>query len=284
VILTIVGSGASEGIPAFLCNCTGCRRARRVRGREIRQNACALVTSRTGKNLLIDMPPQIKMAWDLRQFDHESLLGVLVTHRHEDHTLGLKYLRDVDPRNGVQDAHPIQLWLPEEVAQSWFPQGPGRAEPIAGSSQGPAIDVRVVESSRAFTLGPFRVTPVETWHLRASAVGDLQGSSFGYMIEDADGKSLAYMVDSPARLPERTFELLSARRLDCLVFECTFAHGHATDQHTDLEGLRAVHHALSPRLMIATHFSHQNVGHRALHRVLSPQGIRAAFDGMRVKF
>ena len=282
--LAIIGSGASQGIPAFLCNCTGCRRARRVRGREIRQNACALVTSRTGKSLLIDMPPQIKMAWDGLQFDHECLLGVLVTHRHEDHTLGLKYLRDVDPRNGVKDAHPIQLWLPEEVQQSWFPRDSRAAEPLAPSPRGSAIDVRVVESARAFTLGPFRVTPVETWHLRTAAVGDLRGTSFGYLIEDADGKRLAYMVDSPAQLPERTLELLSARRLDCLVFECTFAHGQSPDQHTDLEGLRAVHQCLRPRLMIATHFSHQNVGHRALRRLLSRQGIRAAFDGMRVKF
>jgi phosphoribosyl 1,2-cyclic phosphate phosphodiesterase len=274
VTLTIVGSGASEGIPAFLCNCTGCRRARRMRGREIRQNASALVTSRTGQSLLIDMPPQIKMAWDGRRFDHNSLLGVLVTHRHEDHTLGLKYLRDVDPKNGVRDAHPIQLWLPEEVEQSWFPK----------SSPGSAIDVRVVESAREFSLGPFRVTPVETWHLRPAGVGDARGSSFGYLIEDTDGKRLAYMVDSPAQLPDRTFELLSARRLDCLVFECTFARGQPPEQHTDLEGLRTVHQSLHPRLMIATHFSHQNQGHRALRRLLARQGIKAAFDGMRVKF
>ena len=282
--LTIVGSGASEGIPAFLCNCAGCRRARRIRGREIRQNACALVTSRTGQSLLIDMPPQFKMAWDARQFDQESLLGVLVTHRHEDHTLGLKYLRDVDPRNGVQDAHPIQLWLPEEVEQSWFPRGPGRTESAAESSRGPAIEVRVVEIAREFSLGPFRVTPVETWHLRPAGVGDLRGSSFGYLIEDADGKRLAYMVDSPAQLPDRTFELLSAQPLDCLVFECTFARGQSPEQHTDLEGLRTIHQSLHPRLMIATHFSHQNLGHRELRRLLAPQGIKAAFDGMRVKF
>jgi ribonuclease BN (tRNA processing enzyme) len=72
--------------------------------------------------------------------------------------------------------------------------------------------------------------------------------------------------------------------LDCLVFECTFARGQSADQHTDLEGLREVHQSLRPRLMIATHFSHRNEGHRELRRLLSSQGIRAGFDGMRVKF
>jgi ribonuclease BN (tRNA processing enzyme) len=155
---------------------------------------------------------------------------------------------------------------------------------MAESSRVSAIDVRVVESAREFSLGPFRVTPVETWHLRAAGAGDMRGRSFGYLIEDTDGKRLAYMVDSPAQLPDRTFELLSARRLDCLVFECTFARAPSPEQHTDLEGLRAVHQSLRPRLMIATHFSHQNLGHRELCRALSPQGIRAGFDGMRVKF
>jgi phosphoribosyl 1,2-cyclic phosphate phosphodiesterase len=280
--ISILGSGASEGIPAFLCNCPGCRRARRKRGREIRQNACALVTSRSGKSLLIDMPPQIKMAWDAGRFDQEALLGVLITHRHEDHTLGLKYLRDADPKNGVQGAHPIQLWLPEEVRESWFPRDPSGAEP--GASPGSAIEVRVVEAARGFSIDPFRVTPVETYHLRAAGVGDARGHSFGYLIEDSDGKRLAYMVDSPARFPDRTFALLSAHQLDCLVCECTFAQGQSLDQHTDLEGLRTVHRSLRPRVMIATHFSHQNVGHRALRRLLAPQGILAAFDGMRVRF
>ena len=282
--ITIVGSGASEGIPAFLCNCPCCRNARRLRGREIRQNACAVVTSRSGPSLLIDMPPQIKMAWDGHRFDNEALLGILVTHRHEDHTLGLKYLRDVDPKNGVLDPHPVQVWLPEEVAQAWFPRRPDKAEAAARSAQRSAIDLRVPEAGRELFLGPFRVTPVETLHLQSDGEGDARGRSFGYLIEDDDGKRLAYMVDSPARLPDRTLELLSARRLDCLVFECTFARGQPGDGHTDLDGLAAVHQLLQPRVMIATHFSHRNAGHRTLSRLLGPQGIRASYDGMRVKF
>lgn len=256
--ISIVGSGASEGVPSFLCNCTGCRRARRT--------------------------PQIKMAWDMGRFDHGSLLGVLVTHRHEDHTLGLKYLRDADPKNGVHDAHPIQLWLPAEVEESWFPRSTSGTMPGAGASHASAIEVRVVDGPREFSLGPFMVSAVETYHLRTAGIGDARGHSFGYLIEDADGKRLAYMVDSPASFPERTFALLSAHQLDCLVFECTFAHSQSPDQHTDLEGLRTVHRSLRPRVMIATHISHQNMGHRALLRLLAPQGIRAGFDGMRVRF
>ena len=92
-----------------------------------------LVTSHTGTSLLIDMPPQFKMAWDTGGFDQSALLGILITHRHEDHTLGLKYLVDAHPRNGVTDPHPIAAWMPQEVEEQWF----GRTPPARGCACAP---------------------------------------------------------------------------------------------------------------------------------------------------
>ena len=274
MIITILGSGASEGIPAFLCTCSRCAHARKARGPEIRQNACTLVTSHTGTSLLIDMPPQFKMAWDTGGFDQSALLGILITHRHEDHTLGLKYLVDAHPRNGVTDPHPIAAWMPQEVEEQWF----GRTPPAA------AIRVQRVAAARPFEIGPFTVTPVETLHLRPDDPGDARGQSFGYLIDDSDGTRLAYMVDSPPRFSEETSRILGTRRLDCLVFECTFAQGPPVSQHTDLEGLQTIRRSLDPRIMIASHVSHLNLGHRDLQELLGPQGITVAFDGMRVEF
>ena len=192
MIITILGSGASEGIPAFLCRCPRCAHARRVRGREIRENACALVTSASGESLLIDMPPQLKAAWDGGRFDQDTLRGVLITHRDEDHTLGLKYLVDAHPRNGVTDPHPITAWMPQEVEEQWF----GQLPPASTTS------IRRVSAAQPFALGPFSVTPVETLHLRPDHPGDARGHSFGYLVEDANGTRLAYMVDSPRACPK----------------------------------------------------------------------------------
>ena len=220
------------------------------------------------------MPPQFKLAWDAGGFDQDALLGVLITHRHEDHTLGLKYLADAHPRNGVNDAHPIAAWMPKEVEEQWF----GRSSPSA------AISLRPVVAAQPFEIGPFTVTPVETLHLRPDDPGDARGQSFGYVIDDSDGTRLAYMVDSPPRFSEETSRILGDRRLDCLVFECTFAQGPPVSQHTDLEGLQAIRRSLDPRIMIATHISHMNKGHRELKKLLAPRRIKVAFDGMQVSF
>jgi ribonuclease BN (tRNA processing enzyme) len=90
------------------------------------------------------------------------------------------------------------------------------------------------------------------------------------------------MVDAQSDLPNRTVEVLSVR-LDCLIFECTFERLDPPIGHTDIQGLIQIGRRFSPRALIATHISHQNLGHRDLVNVLAGEGIRVAYDGMRIK-
>jgi phosphoribosyl 1,2-cyclic phosphodiesterase len=113
--VTILGSGASEGIPAFLCECSVCTHARRVRGKEIRRNSFALVTSASNETLLIDVPAHFKTCWDQGRFQEEALVAVLVTHRHDDHSLGLHYLWDTIPHNPARRERPLPVCMPSDV-------------------------------------------------------------------------------------------------------------------------------------------------------------------------
>ncbi len=339
--LTILGSGASEGIPAFLCECAVCTHARRARGRDVRQNSFALVTARSGDSILIDLPPHFKMSWDAGRFRHERLAAVLVTHGHDDHSMGLQYLWDAtlcDPR---REEHPLPVYMPLDVfelrVRPRLPAletaglkpvgarpavGPGPAagpdpmagaapvmgpnpvagtdpaagpdpvagtRPVAGAAAGATagvpplpsprklVDARVAHAYQQLAVDPFVVTPLETNHLGGAR------ENFGYLIEDADGKRIAYVVDAPAVLPDRTLDHLRARPLDCLVFECTFAQCPPSQGHSDVQGLRNLVAALKPRLTIATHIGHGNDSHRRLERILRPHGVRVAFDGMKVR-
>jgi phosphoribosyl 1,2-cyclic phosphate phosphodiesterase len=280
----ILGSGGSEGIPAFLCQCRVCAEARQRGGREIRQNACAHVTLASGLGILLDMPPQFKMTWDRYRLDQEKLAAILITHRHEDHTLGLKYLIDAIPENGFRQAKTMTVYLPADVLTGRIRQMDSMNDYPPEGRRGPFVEFIPIEAYREITLGSCRVTPLETNHLRQHGDGN-QGSSetFGYLFEDADGTRMAYMVDAQTDLPDRTVEALSEARLDCLIFECTFERLDPPIGHTDIQGLIRIGRRFSPRALIAMHISHQNLGHRDLVKVLAGEGIRVAYDGMRMK-
>jgi phosphoribosyl 1,2-cyclic phosphate phosphodiesterase len=280
----ILGSGGSEGIPAFLCKCRVCAEARLRGGREIRQNACAHVTLASGFGILLDMPPQFKMAWDRYRLDQEKLSAILMTHRHADHTLGLKYLIDAVPENGFQQARNMTVYLPADVLTGRISQmDPENDYPPEGR-RGPFVEFVPIEAYRKITLGSCSVTPLETNHQRPHGDGNGDGcDTFGYLFEDSDGTRMAYMVDAQIDLPGRTVDLLSEARLNCLIFECTFERLDPPIGHTDIQGLIQIGRRFSPRTLIATHISHQNLGHGDLVNVLAGEGIRVAYDGMRIK-
>jgi phosphoribosyl 1,2-cyclic phosphate phosphodiesterase len=280
----VLGSGASEGIPAFLCNCPICARAGRRRGREIRLNACAYVESCSGKGILIDMPPSVKAAWDRHKLDHNRLLAVLLSHYHSDHTHGLRYLLEAIADNGYQSAHRVDLYLPADAmvkaVQRLYPD----RDFSDGSWDGRFFSLHPTAAYRPLSLGPFEVTPLETNHLKRNrGDGSLEGETFGYLFRDADGKRLAYLLDAQVDMPEATYKALGGKPLDCLIFECSFARLDPPYRHTDLAGIVAVQRRLKPRLMVASHISHRALGHRELQKALRPHGIRVAFDGMLLR-
>ena len=88
--VTLLGTGADHCIPAFRCQCPVCQDARK-RGIS-RQNSAAAIETDSGKIILIDMPPQIMMMLKEYNIPDEKIESVLITHRHADHTLGLRYL------------------------------------------------------------------------------------------------------------------------------------------------------------------------------------------------
>jgi phosphoribosyl 1,2-cyclic phosphate phosphodiesterase len=268
--LKLLGTGAAEGIPALFCNCPICTNARRRRGREVRQNSCAVVESAGGASLLIDAPPHIKMTIDSRAVDQERLEAILITHAHQDHSLGLDTLSDhAVSGGGFQDPHVVDLWAPPSVFAFMERVRGARIEAVEGDS---VFRPRTARALEPFAAASFTITPLETGH-RAG------GECLGYVIQEPSC-TLAYMLDSPAQPPDRTLEHLLACRIDCLVFDCTYASSHDPGGHSDIEGLVAMHQRLQPGLTVASHISHRCLDHHALAQRLRPYGILPGFDGM----
>lgn len=85
--ITLLGTGASSGVPIIGCSCPVCT-STNSKNRRLRT---AALIKHNGENYLIDAGPDIRQ--QALHYGITRLDGVLVTHTHYDHVAGLEDLR-----------------------------------------------------------------------------------------------------------------------------------------------------------------------------------------------
>src|SRR5712671_4418411 len=88
--VTVLGCGASWGVPAIGPDWGGCDRA----DPRNRRRPCSLLVESRGRNLLIDTSPDLRE--QLLDAGIARLDAVLLTHAHADHLHGIDDLRSVN--------------------------------------------------------------------------------------------------------------------------------------------------------------------------------------------
>ncbi len=160
-----------------------------------------------GKSVLVDVGDGTVRDLTSRGFDFGSLIGVLITHEHADHTGGLfsllhfmKHMPKTDPLR-ILTPRPAK-YLAEFVKP-----------PLMYSK--PPFEIKVVEVEEGVNveLGPFFIQPFRTAHV------DL--SSIGYSIRDPTGYRVVVSGDTVATARLRQ-AVLGA---DLAILESTFEDG-----------------------------------------------------------
>lgn len=254
--LHFLGTGTSFGIPQIGCSCRVCRSP----DSRDRRSRTAVVVEERGALLLVDTPPELRIA--MVRAGIGAVDAVLYTHDHADHTHGIDDLRALSGgRHGT-----LRIFGPadslERMRKRFDYIFDPDARPLPGSPR-PDVEVTPLPAGRPASVAGIAVLPL--------AFGHGPTTVFGYRFGD-----LAYITDAK-EVPAEARNALAGVRV--LVLNALFHRVHPT--HLSIpEAVETARAIGAPRTYL-THLTHET-GHAELEAELPP-GIRPAYDGLVIE-
>jgi phosphoribosyl 1,2-cyclic phosphate phosphodiesterase len=254
VIVTVLGTGTSHGVPMIGCECAVCTSDD---PRDKRTRTSVHVAYEDGYSILVDVSPEVRvqcLANGIKRAD-----AVLLTHHHADHIAGMDDLRRF---NWIQNSEVPVYGQPEtlEVVRRMFAYA-FDANPAHRSSR-PAISLHPIDGP--FELGGHRIVPVPLLHGEMPVLGFRFGP-------------FAYCTDV-SRIPEGSVPLLA--ELEVLILAGLRYRPHP--MHFNIEQATAWARRIGARATYLTHLTH-DISHAKTSAEL-PDGVGLAYDGQVLRF
>ena len=255
--LTFLGTGTSTGVPQLRCGCEVCR-STDPRDRRLRTSA---LVETGGKRILIDCGPDFReqmLRHGVRSVG-DRLDALLLTHQHYDHVGGIDDLRPYC--YGIEPGFPI--YCQGDVVRDLRARLPYcfSEHPYPGV---PRIDLHEIKAGIPFQAAGVEVLPVGVNHYLLDILGFRIGA-------------LGYVTDAK-KIPDATVEALKG--VDTLVINALRHTEHLS--HLSLEEALEMVRRIGPRVAYLTHISHQLGLHAEVEPAL-PEGVRLAYDGLKIK-
>ncbi len=282
MIITFLGTAASNAYPEAFCCCDNCERARALGGPSLRRRSAVLIND----DLLIDLGPDIMTA----SFAHGRPLTrvryCLQTHAHADH-LDPHHFLSRSPGYGVVGAPRLHFYASAATAQ--------RAAQLLERDCAPAslldpevgerlnLEIHQIDALQSFAVGPYQVSAFPANH-------DPTVEPLLYAVE-VDGRTIFYGTDT-ATLPEETWQAFHRHRLrfDVVILDHTYGPDEAGSDH--LNAQQFIEHVarmseeglLADTVRVfATHIAHAgNPVHPELADFAARHGYEVAYDGLVV--
>jgi Metal-dependent hydrolases of the beta-lactamase superfamily I len=252
MIVTLLGTGTSHGVPVLGCNCSTCT-STDPRDYRTRSSVYLQIGSR---HILIDTATEMRLQTIKNHITRVDF--VLMTHNHADHICGFDDLR----RFNELQAEEISVYgnhLTIKGITKMFPYI--FDDKIQKGGGKPRIDLHEIEE--AFTIAGMEIIPIPVFH------GEM--AILGYRIGD-----FAYVTDCSC-IPSTSFELL--KNLKLLILGVLRFKPHPT--HFNLEQGLTVINVLQPKRCLLTHLAH-DFRHQEVNRIL-PENVELGYDGQRVE-
>jgi phosphoribosyl 1,2-cyclic phosphate phosphodiesterase len=252
VILTVLGSGTSGGVPMIGCSCAVCTSSN---PHDKRLRASVWLHD-DQHSLVIDAGPDFRQ--QMLRAQVSRLDAILLTHPHKDHTAGFD---DIRAYNYFQKKA-IDVYLTKASEKSlrkeyhyifedqWYPGLP-------------QMNLQTIDNN-TFTVNGLDIIPIAVMHYKMPVTG--------FRINN-----LAYITD--ANFIENV-EKDKLKHLDVLIINALRKEQHIS--HFSLHEALELINELKPRRAYLTHISHQMGLHSEVSATL-PEGVDLAYDGLRIE-
>lgn len=252
MIVTILGSGTSGGVPMIGCTCAVCR-SNDPRDKRLRSS---ILISVNGKHIVIDAGPDFRQQMLREQVS--SLDAIVFTHQHRDHTAGLDDIRAYNYFMGK----PMDIYLTEEVEASIRKEYHYVFE-HGGYPGLPQMRLLNIKNS-PFYIDEVKFIPIEVMHYNLKV--------FGFRINN-----FTYITDANA-ISETELEKVKGSKV--LIINALRREKHIS--HFSLEEALALIDRIQPEQAWLTHISHQMGTHEAVSEQL-PSNVYLAWDGLQLE-
>ncbi|QJD79158.1 MBL fold metallo-hydrolase [Spirosoma rhododendri] len=252
MLITLLGTGTSSGVPLIGCTCAVCRS---VDFRDKRLRASIHIATE-GRSFVIDTGPDFRqqvLRLNLLQLD-----AVLYTHEHKDHTAGLDEVRAYNFRSGrdmpIYGRPSVLAQLQQEFAYIFAEKKyPGV----------PRVQVNPIQNE-PFEMMGVRIVPIEVMHHKLPV--------YGYRIGD-----FTYLTDLNFISEAELAKVMGTR---ILVLDALQRDPHIS--HFTLDQAVALAQRVGAEQTYFTHISHKLGLHREVEAELPP-GIRLGYDTLQLR-
>lgn len=249
----LLGTGTSLGIPVITCTCETCT-SQDPRDNRLRTSAHIVVDNH---HIAIDIGPDFRIQMLNNRIP--NLDGVLVTHTHNDHIIGLDEVRPFNflKRKSIPIyATPDNLVEIRERFKYVF-----AAHKYPGA---PSIDTVSIDGQSSFRLGDIEIEPLSVMH------GNLP--ILGFRIND-----FVYITDA-SYIPDQTLEKIN----NCKLIVINALRKESHHSHFSLPETLAQIEQINPDRAYLTHISHM-MGPTASWEHELPANVFPGYDGLEIQ-